>query len=441
MSAFQVNFPQANSKELIANYVQNHVPEHAQMNMCDYIKEVTQTCDQQCIQAFEKIRNAVRERELAPNLSKRKLCIPSLIILKSSFLSEAVQVLFFEKFGLKIVIRRERTDLSETPKKEFNNSDGTSHSYQSEFVWCETDLEKIFHEKPLSPYEIFKARVHQQLATFIRHQERYPMYQRQKLTFVSEASVNPPSKLSKPPMGIEFFAKSAIFYSFNAEGVRDHDWGCAWRAIQTCLSSYNIKISFQDLFHIFGPLRNLQAIYQNKYPNEELNFTKPFAPYELSSGWAEPFIGEMAMHFYGIPARLETINGIPNCNAPHSVFHNPTLTFSRFKELLEIHFSRPNPAPIMIDDGAYAFNIIGIARNDSNITLWIADAHIKEGANLNRSETNLNGLYTVTLNGNGEQVSCSLNDVDQRQKSHLTDSQIYQTFKFDIKSWMILIPN
>lgn len=288
-------------------------------------------------------------------------------------------------------------------------------------------------------FDSFKARVLAGLPEYTNSQERY--YRRQKLMSVSEESKNPPIGLDKPPQGIERFAAGAVFYPFNAESVRDHGWGCAWRAIQTSLSSYGIKTSFSDLFILFGSKQNLQTIYHDKYPFEQVNSSKPFAPFELEEGWAEPFIGEMVMHFYGIPASLESLNGIPvTCNAPPSVFHRAPMTFTAFVERLQKHFDREHAAPVMIDDSSLAFNIIGIGGKDADITLWIADAHIKEGANRSQSEKTPNGLFTITLNGRGEQIRCSLNGEDQHQKSYMDNLDYSKRLYFNNKRWMVLFP-
>lgn len=168
--------------------------------------------------------------------------------------------------------------------------------------------------------------------------------------------------------------------------------------------------------------------------------SKKFAPYELKSGWAEPFIGEMVMHHYGLSADLECVNGIPCCNAPKSVFNNESLPFYHFKERLMSHFQTGKGSPVMIDDGTYAMNIVGIGSNESTTTLWIADPHIKEGVNPKNIEKS-NGLYLVTLNKTGAQISCSLDQEDHDQKAHLFSSGSYQGLHFQNKPWMVLFPN
>ena len=313
----------------------------------------------------------------------------------------------------------------------------------------------------------FKDQLLLQLAEYIKSQENKPTYERArhahrgKLETLTKEKTNPPIPLNKPPKGINLYAKESVFYGYNAEGVRDDGWGCAWRAMQTCLSHYGIETPFAQLFHLFGPLKNLQRIYQDKYPKEILTSEKAFAPYDLESGWGEPFIGEMMLHFYGIASDLEYVNDMPDCKAPRSVLHDKLpLTFSTFKDRLIKHFGGENPAPVMIDDGLYTLNIIGVGSNGSNTTLWISDPHIKEGVNGNyahgKTEKTPNGLYTVTLDENGNQLKdtvaldekgsqlkvtgCSLNGDDEHQKVNMFNINSSIGLHFSAKHWMILFP-
>lgn len=292
---------------------------------------------------------------------------------------------------------------------------------------------------PSGNFERFKNDLIAKLRRNIESQQQAPTYLREPLKSLQKADRNLPFKVNQHPAQITLYTKNATLYAYNAERIRDYPWGCAWRAAQTCLSSYGITISLEELFHIFGPLENLTRIYEDKYPGQRLYSERSFAPYDRESGWAEPFVVEMVMHFYGISARLESIHGIPNlCSAPRSVFHNPPLTFAQFKERLENHFTRKQAAPVMIDDGLYSFNIIGIGRRDGNLVLWISDPHIKEGVNHSPTDQTPNGLYTVTLNAEGEQVARSL---DPPQELNMFNPETYRGLNFGKKKWMILFPH
>lgn len=242
----------------------------------------------------------------------------------------------------------------------------------------------------------------------------------------------------------EGFAKQATIYRYNAYSIRDYGWGCAWRAIQTCMSTFGVHEGFDTLFHLFGRYEILREIYRDKYPGEDL--ANPvghrFAPYETPNAWAEPFIGEMALRFYGIDSDLDIVNGIPrHCAAPHQVFHRDPHNFATFKQKLLDHFSSDLPAPVMIDDGVYALTIIGIHENESGDTiLTLADPHIEEGI-ADPEDRNPYGIYTVTLNEQGQQTSCSLDHEDNYQIPSLFHEGISaRAVSFDSHQWMALFP-
>lgn len=287
----------------------------------------------------------------------------------------------------------------------------------------------------------FKKKVISALPEHIKNQEEHPSYKRPKLIPLDDEKLNTPIVLTVAPEGIEHFASKSTFYGYNSEGIRDYRWGCAWRSIQTCLSAYDVKVSFEEMFHLFGNTKNMDFLFSNKYSGEKLNSAAPYAPYDLKSGWAEPFIGQMAMHFYGLSAKLERVNGFPKFHyAPRPAFRNKFLTFQTFKERIESHFKKENAAPIMIDDGAYASTIVGIGCHASETKLWIADPHIDEGVNRVLTEQTPVGLYTVTLDEAGKQIDCSLNHEDVHQVANLYCPGSYKGLHFNKKKWMVLFP-
>lgn len=262
-------------------------------------------------------------------------------------------------------------------------------------------------------------------------------YQRETLKPLQASESNKPYRLEKAPTLIQYFAKGATHYPYNSEGVNDIGWGCAWRAIQTSLTAFDLHVPFENLFHHFGLKENLIQIYRDKYPKETLANNKKFAPYDLNNGWAEPFIGEMAMQYYKIPAKLETVNGIPdNANAPTQVFHNDPLSFAHFSTRLVEHFKKEKSAPIVMDDGYRALNIVGVGKQGSTTTLWIADPHINGAVNHKKPV----GLYTVSLDISGKQTSCSLNGQDKDQNPSLYMSGWHPNLQFEKKKWMALFP-
>lgn len=306
-------------------------------------------------------------------------------------------------------------------------------------------VKKISIQNPILENEIFlrefKENVLLELPEYIKSQREDPSYTRRKLVPLDEEELNCPIALTEAPDGIDYFANKATFYGYNAEGIVDYRWGCAWRAIQTCLSAYGVEVSFEEMFHLFGQSQNLEFLYNNKYPDQGLSTETEFAPYDLKLGWAEPFIGELAMHFYQLSSSLESVNGIPKFHyAPIEVFHHPLLKFQAFKERLESHFKNDNPAPVMIDDGTCALTIVGIGFHESETKLWIADPHIEEGVNQLPVEKSPVGLYTVTLNEAGKQIDCSLKHEDRHQVKQLFFRGSYQGIHFEKKRWMVLFP-
>lgn len=295
-------------------------------------------------------------------------------------------------------------------------------------------------------FETFKTELLRQLPAYKKLQGEHPTYRRGPLELVTSKTRNPTVRLDQYlnfPDGNVFYSRNVVFYGYNAEGIRDYKWGCAWRAIQTSLSSYDLPIPFENLFHLFGPLRNLQRIYKDKYPRENLPSHLPFAPYDTSSGWAEPFIGEMVMHFFGISSQLESINAIPStCFAPKEVLHNrPSMTFADFITNVERHFKTKGAAPIIIDDGTYTLNVVGIGSNEFGIILWIADPHINEGVNSNLRGNTPNGFYRIALNReDGAQIGCSLSNVDRYQVDNLFAPKHATEIRFNEKPWMVLFP-
>lgn len=243
------------------------------------------------------------------------------------------------------------------------------------------------------------------------------------------------------PSGHCSLGKELRFHAWNAEGIEDYGWGCAYRAIQNSLSAYKVNTAIEELFHLFGRQQILQEIYSSKYPEKTLETSKSFAPYDLKEGWAEPFIGEMALHFYGISSSLDCVNGIPRrCNAPKDVFHRSPLTFEAFKKRLLAHFEEENAAPLMIDDASYAMNIVGIGQEGSLTKLWISDPHVNAGVNRTDDPQEAVGFFTITLEEDGSQKECSLLGEDCWQLGDLYPEPYYERLEFAKKHWMILFP-
>ena len=298
-----------------------------------------------------------------------------------------------------------------------------------------------FSESHSNPsLESFRKSLMADLPATIEQQRFQKSYRRDAFEEIIPVDSNPIKMVNNPPSNIHHYCAKTIFYPFNAEGVRDHGWGCAWRAIQTCLASSGISCSFEQLFHLFGKEDVLKFLYSNKYDGQILVNDKPFAPYDLLSGWAEPFIGQMAFHFFGMNAVLDSVNGVPDgCNAPKEVFHEQPLSFELFVRRLYDHFHCANPLPVMIDNGSYALCIIGIGIEGESTSLWVADPHIKPGAGNANDIDGICGVFTFSFNQAGQQVECSLDKINCDQTKYVSD-KIRRRYSFDHMKWMALFP-
>lgn len=253
----------------------------------------------------------------------------------------------------------------------------------------------------------------------------------EKLQPLQEADKNATVNLLRYDVYEKIHYSKCTTFAYNAEGISGYGWACTWRAMQTSFSAYNIYPSLDTLFTLFAPLENLLFLYKHKH-GKELISSKVFAPYDLSSGWAELLVAELAMHYYGISSRLETVNKIPDhCSTPKEAFAHAPLKFSEFRDKLISHFQKKDCAAVIIDNVIYTVNIIGVGFTEDTTTLLIADPHIKTG------EHGSAGIYTVTLDATGKRISCS---IYQSQAEQLSHSGSYNGLDFDQKPWMVLFP-
>gem|GEM_PF-5120083 len=77
------------------------------------------------------------------------------------------------------------------------------------------------------------------------------------------------------------------------------------------------------------------------------------------------------------------------------------------KNALKQHFSKPAPKPVMIDNGSFAYCIVGVGSptNSNVLHLAIMDPHIKQGARMIKgSDAQHVGVYTITLDNEGSQT-------------------------------------
>jgi len=227
------------------------------------------------------------------------------------------------------------------------------------------------------------------------------------------------------------------FYHYGCESVDDTNWGCAWRSLQTALrfqlslSNQTKDISFYNLFIKYGPKNTLLEIYkkmckkENKDEIVDILSKRTFAPFDNDSGWAEPFISQLALYDFGFEGELILVNGYPkNSYAPKEVF-DKTVDFKEFQEILKNHFNKQNPAPIILDDSWSSLAIIGVKFNKDKeeIELMIMDPHA-----VSEPEQ---GLYIITLDEKGE--------FKQKEPAQLILASLSVYF-CDNKPWMVYIP-
>lgn len=230
-------------------------------------------------------------------------------------------------------------------------------------------------------------------------------------------------------------------YHYGSESVEDYSWGCVWRALQTTLwylLSINGRtsqeeekaLSFKEFFMKYGRRDKLEELYRKAYNYKEKDLptfiTKgKFPPFELSNGFAEPFICKLAISDYGFKSQLILVNGYPeeHANSPKEVFEK-TVFWEEFKEILVDHFKTGTGSPVIIDDGLLGACIDGISEKEDGTVLVILDPHIWEKM---KGEE---GIYYVTLNKDG-----SYNPKKNPQKN-------ISGYRFDFKKvrWMALIP-
>ncbi len=242
--------------------------------------------------------------------------------------------------------------------------------------------------------------------------------------------VNPPFEITEDlkPAEITRWCSKIIYHGYNAEGIRDYTWGCAWRVYQTMLSYYGIHVSIEELIARFGNRENILALWKDFWPERELllpktgsetltepagNRDKNYVPFERPMLDADNMIGQLIFHYYGIDSKLERAWGLPlKSPDPLTIFGDyAPLKYVTLRQMLVEHFSDADCGPVALDNGITGEAIIGIGElPDGHLALWIADPHILEGINLGKSPKEAVGYYLVELDEAGIQVRCSLKE-------------------------------
>ncbi len=274
-------------------------------------------------------------------------------------------------------------------------------------------------------------------------------YLREKLERLPPGSEKVVAFPTAPPPGssISLYIKNGNYYGYNSESTNDFGWGCAWRCIQMILCcelqrrhEESRMPTFEQLFLTCGSKTTLLSLYaalHNLSPAEipASIQTATFAPHDLESGWAEPFIGQLALFHFGLKHQLLAVNSVPfSAHAPAEVFSGNIIEFQDLVKLLTSHFSSPEAGtPVMIDNGTFAYCIIGIgcsAAPDLTYDFWIADPHI------NPPNEATVAMYWIKLDANGFLRSTSVQESD-RCKLYSKGCDRYINFGLD--SWMVLL--
>lgn len=230
---------------------------------------------------------------------------------------------------------------------------------------------------------------------------------------------------------IDHIAPHVLFYAYSSESVDDTEWGCAWRTIQTVLSSHFHEETaqipdFKTLFETFGSREFLESQYRKAYSHPQGTW---IAPHEDWHMWADPFVGQMIMNHFNIQSDLIALNRIVSSNSPGVA--NEIIHYSQLRNRMITHFEKGG-YPLMIDNGKYALNILGIGTKDEWTFLLVADPHLK----FEREDRSLNGLYVIELDKEGKQVS-----IDYPEEKNHFDRNSFETLNFtEDTSWMVLLP-
>ncbi len=201
-------------------------------------------------------------------------------------------------------------------------------------------------------------------------------------------------------------AKNVKFFFGNCDqglsgGKKDLGWGCAWRSIQTCLSSLNHFPTFESLSDRFR--------------------RDPGLPQE----WAEPGYGKTICN------ELQIVSGLTLYGRSEGSDKTPTSecgsfeSFERLVSNLLTHF-REFGTPVMFDDGFTARSILGIKTLNPEKTkavLWIADPH---------KTSKEDGLFYVVLDEKEAPISTGKDGGNGLPTAH--------TINPKNRGWMLFFP-
>lgn len=215
--------------------------------------------------------------------------------------------------------------------------------------------------------------------------------------------------------------------------LNDSGWGCAWRSLQTIASCLPFeKEPMKDIYESYRSPEQVLNAYTRAYPHKDLSDDEEEAILDAAPSrhrnWAEPFIGQLYLHDKGIQSSLLLYGRVPGAmNAPRFVFPETVVTsFSEFGQTLVNHF-KTQRCPIMLDDGIFAFAMVGAKESKNHFHFLVADPHTTQGGD--------HGLFIVSLDkttGKQDHHTCS------KDRTQYTGTM--SAINFQNKGWMILLP-
>lgn len=117
------------------------------------------------------------------------------------------------------------------------------------------------------------------------------------------------------------------------------------------------------------------------------------------------------------------------CRSPR--IFDRQVNFDEFFQLLEDHFKKDDAAPVMIDNGVSAMNIIGTGRQEEYFNLLIADPHTEPNPDIDNR-----GIYVAEFDNAGKQIARTY----PAARSHISPRTYKSLFFTPEKKWMVLFP-
>ncbi|MBN9378362.1 MAG: hypothetical protein BGO14_06840 [Chlamydiales bacterium 38-26] len=239
-----------------------------------------------------------------------------------------------------------------------------------------------------------------------------------------------------------------FFESINPKKIqdtlKDSGWGCGWRAMMTAFSGIAEvqNVSLVDFYNEYRSHENVVQGYkdygkpQDPAHNDEflqdqvLICVEKSAP-EYNREWAEPFIGKLLLDKNDISNSLERFGEFSGV-IQSTLYENKNYSFEELMKRFQEHIKNFQ-VPIVIDDGVYAFNILGIHKKNDRFHLLINDPHTKIASE---------AVYILELDAKtGKQIKILAAQAENQEESYQKQyhSESLEKLHFN-KSWMMLFP-